>query len=583
MKRNEALHYLRRMAVTAHLLGEPPARTLAFERALLALRAAPPEEESHRAAGDLPMLDDLTPDVARRLRRFLVTGRARDLEARLLRIPPGLFDILRVRGMTPGRARVLWQEGRIVTLRQLARACRRGTLAGLPGFDAALQTRILAQFVRARHLRTSWLRHRALELAGRRETELGAIAGVRRVARAGEMRRAVELVHRLVWVVAADAPATVLARLASLESARLLPDLSPDRVRREPPDEPPQEIIVVDPERFAARLFLETGARAHVRDVLRHLARRDGSFPPDGWVPSRDAAGDAEAAGPWLPEREEEIYARAGMDFVPPELREGRGEIAAARRDRLPRLIAPEDLQGVFHVHTNWSDGRATIPEIAAEARAIGWRYIGIADHSRGAFYARGLDAGRLARQAEEVRRVQRDFPDLRIFHGLECDILPDGRLDLDEPTRATLDFVIASIHTLLDMDAAAMTRRVAHALRQPHVTVLAHPSGRLFHERAPYRLDWKQVFDAAAEHGVAIEFNTTPERLDLDWRRIRAATRRGLRLCINPDAHRLEGLHRVALGVETARKGWLTAEQVLNTRSAAELEEHFRERRSRR
>lgn len=562
MQRREALRYLRRLARAARLLGEPPARVSAFGRAAAALRSWTDADWERWAAGAPAGAPTLDARLERRLRRFVTTGRARDLEARLLRIPPGLFDILRVRGLNPARARTLWQEGRIVTLRQLARACRRGSLATLSGFDEGLQTRILAQFVRARHGRTTWLRYRALEAAERREAELAQIPGVRRVARAGELRRATDLVARLVWVVAADDPPTVLARLASLEGARLRPPAAPDRVRRDPPDEPPEEIVVVDAAHAAARLFLETGARAHVRGVLRELARRD--------------------AGLGLPADEAEIYARAGLSCVPPELREGRGEIRAARAGTLPRLVEAADLQGVFHVHTTWSDGRATIPEIAAAARALGWRYVGIADHSRGAFYARGLDAGRLAQQAEDVRRVQAAFPDVRLFHGVECDILPDGRLDLDARTLGTLDYVIVSIHTLLDLDLEAMTRRVVTALGHPATTILAHPSGRLFHERPPYRLAWPRVFDAAAAAGVAIEFNTTPSRLDLDWRRIRAATERGVRLAVNPDAHHLDGLRRVAIGLETARKGWLTAEQVLNTRSAVAMEEHFHARRPR-
>jgi DNA polymerase (family 10) len=581
MQRSEALRYLRRMAQTARLLGEPPARARVFGRAARTLRSWTAEDWARWTAGEAAPSDALDPRIEPRLRRFVATGRARDLEARLLRIPPGLFDILRVRGLNPARARALWQEGRIVTLRQLARACRRGALARLPGFDEGLQTRILARFVRARHLRTTWLRHRALAAAGRREAELERIPGVLRVARAGEMRRATELVSRLVWVVAAEAPATVLARLATLEGARLLPVASPDRVRREPPDEPPEEIVVVDAAHLAARLFLETGARAHVRGVLRRLARRDTGLPPPGWEPAPASPDEAETGGLRLPADEAEIYARAALAFVPPELREGRGEVRAARAGTLPRLVEPGELQGVFHVHTNWSDGRAALPEIAAEARALGWRYVGIADHSRGAFYARGLDAARLAQQADEVRRVQRDFPDVRIFHGVECDILPDGRLDLDARALGALDYVIVSIHTLLDMEGASMTRRVVEAIRHPAATILAHPSGRLFHERPPYRLEWSRVFEAAAASGVAIEFNTTPSRLDLDWRRIRAATGRGVRLAVNPDAHHLEGLHRVALGLETARKGWLTAEQVLNTRSVVEMEEHFHARRS--
>jgi DNA polymerase (family X) len=568
--RHQAARYLRRRAVAGDLLGEPAARAVALHRAARAVAALSERAWAHWVAQRDGAPPALEPAVERALRRFVATGRAPDLETRLLKIPPGLFDILRIRGLGPRRVRALWREGRIVTLRQLRRACRRGTLARVPGFDEGLQTRVLAQFILARHRRTAWLRLRALEVAARREAQLREIPGVLRLERAGEMRRASELVRHLVWVIEAEAPALVLGRIAALEGARL----APDRVRLEPPDEPVQEMVVVDAAHFAARLFLETGARAHTRSVLHRLARRESVFPPGGWD---------ESAAPALPADEGEIYARAGLAWVPPELREGRGEILAARDGTLPDLITAADLRGVFHVHTQWSDGRATIGEIAAAAIALGLEYVGIADHSRGAFYARGLDAERLAQQAEEIGRAAREFPGLRLFRGVECDILPSGALDLDERTLGALDFVIVSIHSLLDMDPAAMTRRVVRALRAPLATVLAHPSGRLFHERAGFALDWAQVYAAAADHGVALEFNTTPSRLDLDWRRIRAATRRGVRICVNPDAHRVEGLHYVAPGLETARKGWLTAPSVINTRSAVEMEEYLREKRARR
>jgi DNA polymerase (family 10) len=582
VERSEAARYLRRLALAADLLGEPAGRAAACRQAARTVAALPPRAWSRWLAGARDAADGIDPRVERGLRRLAASGRARDLESRLLRIPPGLFDILRLRVLRPPEVRALWREGRIVTPRQLSRACRRGALARIPGFDEATQVRLLERFRRARHRRTAWLRHRALELAAHQEQLLRSVPGVRDVFRAGELRRATEQVRRILWVVAADAPELAVARLGSLEGAAPGPAGAADRVRIDPVDGPPLEMIVVDPAHAPARLFLETGSRAHVRGVLRRLARRDGAFPVDGWAEGGPAAW-LDAGPSWLPAAEEEIYARAGLAPVPPELREGRGEIAAARAGRLPRLVEFGDLRGVFHVHTNWSDGRATIPELVAAARGLGWSYVGVADHSRAAFYARGLDAERLGQQAAEIRRVQREFPDVRIFHGVECDILPHGALDLDDQALAALDYVIVSVHSLLEMDREAMTRRVVRALQHPRTAILGHPSGRLFHERAPYRLDWRRVFAAAADHGVAIEFNTTPNRLDLDWRRIRSAVERGIPICVNPDAHRLESLQRVAAGLETARKGWLTAAAVLNTRSREQLEGLFRERRARR
>ncbi len=469
-----------------------------------------------------------------------------------MQIPPGLFDLLRLPGLGSRRVRTLWTAGGIATLRQLDRACHRGRVAHLPGFTPELQTRLHGLIRARRHGRGQWLRPAALDHAATAEAQLARTKGVRRLERAGRLRRAWGVIDELVWVAAATEPRLVLGRLATLEAAGLPAPDEPDTVRVRPADGPAQRIVVVPERHLVARRFLETGSGAHVRGVLRRL--------PDG------------TAEDWWPADEEEIYRRASLAYVPPELREGRGEIAAAAAGEMPRLLAAGDLRGALHVHTDWSDGRDSIRAVAGEARRLGWRYVGIADHSVTAFYAQGLTPRRVREQAYEVRAVQRDFPDVRILHGLECDILPDGLLDMPADVLGELDYVIASIHSPLGEDREAMTRRLIGAVGQPYVTLLGHPSGRLLLEREAYPVDFDALLDAVAERGVAIEFNARPERLDLDWRLLRRATARGIPIAINPDAHEAAGMGVVAAGLATARKGWLTPEQVMNARDLPDL-----------
>jgi DNA polymerase (family 10) len=278
---------------------------------------------------------------------------------------------------------------------------------------------------------------------------------------------------------------------------------------------------------------------------------------------------------------EAELFAALGLAEIPPELREGLGEIEAAEQRQLPRLLEEADIRGVFHNHTTWSDGHNTLEEMTAAAEALGFEYLGIADHSKSSVQARGLDERRVREQVAAIRALNasRRFQ-THVFAGVECDILPDGRLDFDAALRAELDYVVVSVHSAFQQDRATMTRRIVRAIEQPHVTMLGHLTGRLLLEREGYAVDAEPVIAAAIAHGVIIELNANPWRLDMDWRLWRQAAARGLLCCINPDAHSTDGLAHFRLGVGAARKGWLTAAQVLNTRPLAEVRRWLEARR---
>ena len=279
---------------------------------------------------------------------------------------------------------------------------------------------------------------------------------------------------------------------------------------------------------------------------------------------------------------EAELFRRLGLYYIPPELREGLGEIEAAEAGELPRLVEVSDLRGAFHNHTTASDGHGTLSEMAAAAEALGWEYLGIADHSKSSFQAKGLDKARLERQVAEIRAFNAlGRCRTHLFAGTECDILSDGRLDFEDSVLASLDYVVASVHNALNQEEGVMTARIVRAIENPRTTMLGHPTGRLLLRREPSRVDLARVIDAAIANGVVIELNASPWRLDLDWRHWRKAAAAGLLCSINPDAHETEGLRHVQAGINSARKGWLTRENVLNTRPLKEVRAWLEARRS--
>jgi DNA polymerase (family 10) len=279
---------------------------------------------------------------------------------------------------------------------------------------------------------------------------------------------------------------------------------------------------------------------------------------------------------------EKELFGALGLHFIPPELREGLGEIEAAEAGELPRLVELTDLRGAFHNHTTASDGRNTLNEMVAAADALGWEYFGVADHSKSSYQASGLTEERLQKQIADIRALNtsKRFR-VHVFAGSECDILTDGRLDFDNATLAQLDYVVASVHNAFAQNEAEMTARMIRAVENPHVTMLGHLTGRLLQRRDGYQVNADKVIDAAIANDVIIELNASPWRLDMDWRHWRRAAERGLRCSINPDAHEAAGLDHVRAGVNAARKGWLTKENVFNTQPLADVIKYFAARAS--
>jgi DNA polymerase (family 10) len=343
------------------------------------------------------------------------------------------------------------------------------------------------------------------------------------------------------------------------------------------------DLRVVSDDQFAFALNYFTGSKEH-NIALRSRALRlhELSLNEYGFSPAAEKEKSAKELGSSIRCRtEEEIYQALGLAYVPPELREDMGEIEAAEKGRLPRLIEKEDLRGVFHCHSTWSDGLASVEEMAEAALELGFEYLGIADHSRSQVQANGMSVERLRAQAAEIQKLNARFAkhDFRIFHGCEVDILADGALDFDDQTLGQLDYVIAAVHSSFTQPAAQMTARVCQALAHPRVTMLAHPPGRLLLQREPYAINMHEVLECAARHGKIIEINSHPYRLDMDWRLWKRARELGVACAINPDAHSVEELQAVVFGVGIARKGWLGKADVVNTLGQKAVEARLRVR----
>jgi DNA polymerase (family X) len=476
--------------------------------------------------------------------------------------PEGLVEMLRVPGLGTAKIRAIHDGLGIDTLQDLEAAARDGRLAELPHFGAKTAEKVARGIAYLRETSEFMLYPHARAEAERLLDAVRALAGVREAAIAGSIRRHCPVVRDIDIVASCDvAPFEVAAAMGRGAGVRDAIGIGGDTVAIRYDDGTRLDLYCVPPETFPVVLWRATGNAAHLAAMAERgagvLTASASTAPPPAAAP--DAA----------------VYASVGLPFIEPELREGLGEVDAALRGALPRLVALADIRGALHCHSNYSDGANTIAEMAAAALEHGWGYLGISDHSQSAAYAGGLTRDAVRRQHDEIESLRPRFPGLRLLKGIEADILLDGSVDYDAALLDQFDYVIASIHSRFGLEEEAMTDRVLRALDDPHVTILGHPTGRLLLTREPYAVDMPAVMARAAERGVAVELNADPHRLDLDWTLCRRARDLGCTIEIGPDAHSTAGLDNVAIGVGIARKGWLGAADVLNARPADEVLGH--------
>jgi DNA polymerase (family 10) len=550
-----------RIAALLELKGENPFRVRAFRTAAKAIQAIPGSLEEAVASGEVANTRGIGPATLQIVQDLLSTGRSSVLEELQERIPSGLVDMLQISGLGVAKVRQIHEALGIDSLPELETAARDGRLARLPRFGAKTADNVLRGIAFLRQASAYRLAHHAAEEAEGLRLALAALAGVEQAITAGDGRRRAELVRDLTFVLVAEVrPEELFTRIGTVPGVHELAGQDDRRVTLRVSGGSPARIIVTTPQNLGTVLVQATGSEAHLAALEAHATshgfRLDGAALWQGsrFVPTRDEA---------------EFYTALGLQPIPPELREGLGEVEAAAGNRLPRLVERSRLRGVLHCHTSLSDGTNTVEQLAQAARAAGYEWIGITDHSQAAAYAGGLNADDLQRQADEVAALNASNPGIRVLHGIEADILMDGALDLGDAVLNRLDFVIGSIHSRFGMGREAMTARLLAALDHPALTIMGHPTGRLLLAREPYPIDMEQVFRKASANGVAMEINADPHRLDLDWRLARIATGLGVSICLGVDAHSLDGLGYIEYGMGIARKAWLTDAQLLNTLTA--------------
>jgi len=557
--RKEVAWTLREVSTLLDLLGEAPFRSRAFASAARIVERLEEDLATLIREDRLTAIKGIGPGLAAAITELLDQGTLPQLEELAARVPGELIEMLSIRGLGPKKLHRLHAELGVTTLGELEYACQENRLLGLKGFGAKSQAKILEGLAALRARRGRFLLGTGRAVANEVADLLAALPGVSAVLAAGDVRRGCETIDR-VDLVAATTDAPVAARALSAAA-----DLTRDEDRIPGANAwqgrhaggLPVDVRFCTAAQYGTTLWQQTGSPSHAAALTAI----------------------SEAPVPAVAATEAAVYAAAGCAPIPPELREDRGEIAAARDGTLPALVEVADVRGLLHCHSRWSDGTDDLAALARAAADQGFEYLGISDHSQTAVYAHGLTAERLAAQRQELADL--DLP-LPVLQGVESDIRPDGALDYPDAVLAELDFVIASVHSHFGQPREEMTARIVRAVSHPLVDILGHPTGRLLLSREPYDVDLDAVLTAAAAHGVAVELNANPHRLDLDWRHIRQATELGIQIAINPDAHRIRDFQHVELGVQVARRGWLTRAQLLNALSADELRAWLAARRSR-
>lgn len=554
---------LEEFAVLLELKGENPFKVRAYQNAARALETYAGDLEEHAAEGSWAEIKGIGKGIAHDLAQWARTGKIAALEELRASFPAALFDLLRVPGLGPKKVKKLYESLGIASLGELEYACLENRLTTLDGFGEKTQAKILQGVQYAKQAQGKFLLPEALAVARDLEAFVAGLPSAKGAAIAGSLRRRKETVHDIDIVCAAADPSAVMQAfvgMAGVEEVIGSGDTKTSvRLRGMQAD-----LRVVAPKELPFALHHFTGSKEH-NTLLRGHAKKLGF--------TLNEYGLFKGDKPVACASEVELYAALGMDFIPPELREGRDEVELALARKLPALVEAEDIRGFFHNHTVFSDGKNTVEEMVSAAAAAGYEYIGLSDHSQSAFYAHGLHEKDIDAQFKEIDRVQKKFPRIRVFRGIESDILPDGALDYPEKILRRFDFVIGSVHSKMKMEEAEMTERCARALANPYLTILGHPTGRLLLAREGFPLHLPTIIAAARRHGKVLELNANPHRLDLDWRVLGAVRDAGVRVSINPDAHEVDGIAHIAYGVSMARKGGLRKGDVFNARGAAEIE----------
>ncbi len=585
MDKNQVANLLDEIATLLELKeGSNPFEVRAYQNAARSVNSLDGDIEQLTREGKLKGVPGLGSTIIRRIEEAIETGHITFYDELAATTPPIKLEMMRIQGMGPKKINAIYNQLHVTSIPDLVQAIKDNKVAALPGFGKKTQDKILQGIAFLEQHADRFLYPVAEEEAAHIQTVLATMPAVLRLQVAGSLRRRRETVKDIDIVASVEDSAGNDIRREIMDVFTSQPTVQAITGKGETKSSVVlysginMDLRVVDDSQFPYTLHHFTGSKEHHIPLRRRALGMGMTINDYGLFRGKEPHLEL------IPCKDEtDFYAALGMDYIEPELREDMGEIEAAVNHTLPVLVQESDLRGVLHVHSTWSDGQNTIREMAEACIARGLTYLGLTDHSKTAAYANGLNEEALHRQHAEIDHLNAEYAGrIRILKGTECDILRDGSLDYPDEVLASLDFVVASIHSQFNLPPEEQTRRMLRAISNPYVDIIGHHTGRILLSREGYTLDLDAVIDAAAEHGVCIEINASPLRLDLDWRYLHRARDKGIKIPIDPDAHTIDGLDEMHYGVGIARKGWLRASDILNAMPVDELLNFFRKRRNR-
>ena len=573
MENKEIARVLWETADLMEIAGEDSFRIRSYRNGATAIEGHPERvidilRDPNRKITEIPGIGK---GLAAVLQEIVDRGSCERRDLLLQKFPPASLEFLKIQGLGPKGIALIFEHYHISTMDELEQLCKEEKLRELPRMGAKLEEKVLRSIAQYRMRTGRYLLSYANETAGELKRYLGELEGIEDITAAGSLRRGKETVGDLDLLVTGPNATAVLERFLAYARVHEVLSCGANKASAKIGREGLQvDVRALPRESYGAAMQYFTGSKEHNVAVRTRAVKMGFKLSEYGLF---RAADDARVAG----ETEEEVYKALGLAWIPPELRENSGEIEAAAEGRIPNLVELKDIRGDIHMHTTETDGRASLEEMAEAAKNLGYEYVAITDHSKAIAMANGLDEKRAVAFARQVREMNQDGLGIRVFSGLECDIMKDGALDLSNDALAELDLVIGSVHSHMNMDAAEMTDRLLRALECPHLKVLGHPTGRLLMQREPFPFDFDRIVAEAVKRKVRFEINASPERLDLNGTLARTAKSRGAKFTISTDAHHPKHLHNMWYGVLTARRGWLGPEDILNTLPVEKFREAIR------
>lgn len=570
MKNFEVAFIFYDIADILEIKGENFFKIRAYRKAAHTIENLPMDVKELAGESRLQEIEGIGKALEEKIREIINTGTCRYYEELKKDFPRGLVEMLKIPGLGAKKIKVIYDNLGISSIEELEKAARAHKIRELPGMGVKTEQSILKGIKTLKGQGDRVQLAIALPVANRIMEILSGMKEVSKVAIAGSLRRRKEMVKDIDIVVATEAAETLVENFLKLPiiSRVLAEGLSKVSVVLNAGIQ--VDLRLVKPQEFYSALQHFTGSKEH-NTKLRSLALKM------GYKLNEYGIFEKEGDGVFCPKSETELYSKLDMPYIIPELREDRGEIEAALQDGLPDLVKLEDIRGDLHLHSDFSDGVSSIEEMVKKAKELGYEYIAITDHSKSLKVARGLDESRLRQQLELIKGINERVKGIRILTGIEVDILPDGSLDFDDDILKELDVVIASIHSGFKQDKTTISSRIVNACHNRYVNIIAHPTGRLLGRREPYDVDMDEVFEAAAKTGTVLEINSSPDRLDLNDVNVKRAAEMGIKIAINTDAHGTEALSDMMYGVWVARRGWLAAENIINTYSLEQLLEFLK------